>query len=163
WRWCKRNPALAMASGVAVFGVLLALVTFAAAFLVVRESLEQEQIGRGKAEKLAGDNHRLAAAEQEQRLKAERLADDNPKSARKEASARQEAERTVLRISFERYLTHGDVKVKMVGSAKLLPKALALKDDALADSIRLYLGSWARHDPRQRGVTVVPKRTVFHD
>jgi WD40 repeat protein len=163
WRWCKRNPALATASGVAVFGVLLALVTLATAFFVVSESLEQEQIGRGKAEKLAADNRKLAADQEEQRIKAQNLAVENGKLALKEARARQEAERALLSIAFERYLNHGDVNVKMVGSAKLLPRALDLKDDALADAIRLHLGAWTRHDPRQRGVAAVPKRTAFHD
>jgi serine/threonine-protein kinase len=56
WRWCKRQPALATASAAAVLGVLLALVTFAVALLVVRESLDQEYRQRRAAEKLATDN-----------------------------------------------------------------------------------------------------------
>jgi hypothetical protein len=105
WRWCKRQPALAAASAAAVLGVLLALGTFAVAFFVVSESLDQEYQQRVAAEKLAkankqfaDDNQELAAKEKDQRIEALKLAkankqfaDDNEKLAAKEKDRRIEA------------------------------------------------------------------------
>jgi eukaryotic-like serine/threonine-protein kinase len=48
-RWCRRKPALAGASGLAAFGVLLALVVFAGAFFMVSDALDQETIERKNA------------------------------------------------------------------------------------------------------------------
>src|SRR5262249_54002807 len=126
-----------------------------------REALEQEQIGRGKAEKLAEDNKKLAADEHRQRVNAENLAKANKLLALQEAAARKEADRMLLRMSFEHYLSHAERNVRMVGSAKLLPKAVALKDDALADSIRLHLSIWTRNRNRE-GTAIVAKRRFDH-
>jgi WD40 repeat protein len=96
WRWCKRQPALATASAAAVLGVLLALVTFAVAFFLVSESLDQEYQQRVAAEKLAIDNELLAKEKDGQRLaavKAEADAKANERKAKDQEAKAMENER----------------------------------------------------------------------
>jgi len=126
WRWCKRKPALATASAVAIVGVLLTLGTFAGAFFVVRESLENETQERKKAEKLAEDNKKLA--------------DENGLLAAKETKAREEAderreraEELALQVGFNHFYSQAtaDSALALVGTAQLLPKAASLKNRSL--------------------------------
>lgn len=63
WRWCKRKPALATASGLAIVGVLSALIVFSVSFFLVRDALHQETSERKKAENLAKANEQLAKKE----------------------------------------------------------------------------------------------------
>jgi formylglycine-generating enzyme required for sulfatase activity len=105
WRWCKRKPALATTSGVAVCGVLLALVTFATAFFVVNGSLEQEQIERGKAVQLAKEKQKLAED-----------AEGKEKEARQEATKAKRARDfliSIFRIS-ERDIQAGNITARQI-------------------------------------------------
>jgi hypothetical protein len=101
WRWCKRQPALSAASAAAVLGVLLALVTFAIAFFVVSESLDQEYEQRLAAENLAKANKQLAddafklAKENKRVAEAERL-------ATKQAVAAADKERQATALAVDR-------------------------------------------------------------
>src|SRR5262249_40028395 len=65
WRWAKRKPALATANAV----VILALIAVSALLLVVKQSLDQEEIAREKAVMLAGEKQTLAEG-------SKKLADD---------------------------------------------------------------------------------------
>ena len=143
WRWCRRKPALAAASGLAAFGVLLALVFLAAAFFMVNLALDNETVERKKAEKLAEDNERLAGKEKE-------IADSNKVLAEKEIKARVEAETFALRVEVEHYLSIGadHPNLVLVGMASLLPKAGRLQNQSVADWLRLQIRVWSGYAHR---------------
>jgi WD40 repeat protein/tetratricopeptide (TPR) repeat protein/predicted Ser/Thr protein kinase len=130
WRWCRRKPAFAAASTAAMFGVMLALVTFATAFFMVSESLDQEQEHRKKAVKLAGDNEGLAKKEKKARLDAE--------------EGRKKAENLVLQLRFEHAFLQSQENpaLGMLSTAGLLREAIALGNQPLQVSFRRHLGSW---------------------
>jgi serine/threonine-protein kinase len=139
WRWCKRQPALAAASAAAVVGLLVALVTFAAAFFVVSESLEKEV--------------ESAKEKDRQHLKAEKLAEENGLLATKAYKAKLEADERRERAehlavqalfdgAYHRYTENP--AAAMATCAPLLASAARLKDRAPENSLRAFLGAW--HD-----------------
>jgi len=137
WRWCRRKPALATASAIAVLGVLLALGTFAAAFFVVSDSLANETKERLKAELLAEEKQKLADANGILAMKESK--------AREEADARRErAEELALQVQFNHFEARSidNVALAQVGTAQLLPTAAKLKSRALYDAMRLHLAGW---------------------
>ena len=157
WRSCKRNPALATAHA----AVLVALATFVVAFFVVKGSLDQEQLERGKAEAFAKEKVQLASDEQEQRVKAEKLAADNKELAKKESRARMEADLDReqantfgIRAQFDQYFAKAgeNPHETLVGMASLLPKAARLKDQALSNLLRVQVGVWSGRMPQLQAV-----------
>jgi WD40 repeat protein/tRNA A-37 threonylcarbamoyl transferase component Bud32 len=163
WRWCKRKPGLATASSAAVIGVLLALVTFAVAYFVVRDSLEHEHDQRLKAEDLAEANRQLAFQEEkarkeadERRGEAEKLVEANKSLAVKEA-------KLGLQARFDQFYfrSREEPAAAMVGAARLLPQSLALDDVSLANSIRLHLGAWSQKVHQLRGLLSKPSVMAF--
>jgi predicted Ser/Thr protein kinase len=147
WRWCKRQPALAAASAAAVLGVLLALVTFAVAFFVVSESLDQEYQQRVA-------NEELAAKEKDQRIEALKLAKANKQLANEADERRERAEHLAVQAQFDgayhRY--KDDPAAAMAACAPLLGSAVRLNDRAPENSLRAFLGAW--HDQASRQVFV---------
>jgi WD40 repeat protein len=135
WRWCKRNPAMATASAVAMIGMLLALGTFAGAFVMVSESLDKETSERKKAEKLATDNKQLADANGV-------LAAQESK-AREEADERRErAEELAARVHFESaFQRDPEIGRRLVLLADILPGAAKLKHKSLEPEVRQHLGA----------------------
>jgi WD40 repeat protein/serine/threonine protein kinase len=130
WRWCKRKPGLALASSVAVVGVLLTMVTLAVAYLLINDSYIDEHNQRIKAENLARANKLLA---------------DEKKFLAEVADLRRErAEELALRSRFDHFYFRAtdDPGLALVGTAQLLPEAAKLKNQALLDSMRWHLGSW---------------------
>jgi WD40 repeat protein/tRNA A-37 threonylcarbamoyl transferase component Bud32 len=143
WRWCQRKPAQAIATGVAVCGVLLALVAFAGAFFAVSDALDNETNERKKAEQLA-DEKDLLAKREKKLADANKLLAEKAEKARVEADHRREqAESLAVRVEFEHYFSKADDRsdVAMVGMASLLPKAARLKDQRLAASLRVHIGA----------------------
>jgi WD40 repeat protein len=127
-RWCKRNPALATAN-VAVFATL---VTFVAAFFVVRESLNQEQIERGNAQNQARANKNLA--------------DENKKLAIDADERRDAAEKLTLNIQFDQIYANSKMEMNaaIVAAGNHLRNAAKHNDSTLEASIRLHLGAWTQ-------------------
>jgi hypothetical protein len=177
WRWCKRKPALATANA-----VVIALIAVSSLLFLVKQSLDQEQIEREKADKLADDNEKLAAKEKDQRIEAlklakanKQLADDNEKLAAKEKDQRIEAlklakankqladeaderreraEYLAVQAQFDRayYRYTDNPAAAMAACARLLGSTIRLKDRAPEDSLRTFLGAW--HDQASRQVFV---------
>jgi len=118
WRWCQRNPALAMANA----AMLVALGTFVTAFFMVNASLEQEHLERNKAERLAKD------------------ADERRDQA--------EALYLGIQFEHYFSKAEGRSDLAIVGMASLLPKAARLKDQSLASLLRMQIGAWSRSSVR---------------
>ena len=117
-RWCRRNPALATASGLAVLAIVVAFVTFAGALFFVTES-------RDEALKLADDKEKLAKKEHDERTKAVKLADANKLLAEKETKARLDADKAADK---ERQAT-----AVAVNRLKQIEKANALLESIFSD------------------------------
>lgn len=144
WRWCMRKPAIAATSGVAVLGMLLALVTFATAFFIVRDS-------RDEAIKLAEDKEKLAVRERNHRLTAERLVELNERLVAKETRARidaderrKKAETLAVQLKFEEAFRQQEEKrvLSILNVGRLLDEPVLLENHTLRDSIRRHLGHW---------------------
>ncbi|MBI1833115.1 MAG: protein kinase, partial [Planctomycetes bacterium] len=135
-RWCQRNPALAATGTTAGLGVLLALFAFATAYFAISQSFDRESAERKKAEDLAKAKQKLAL--------------DNEKLAIDADQRREKAEHLAMRVEFERYYAKAQERpdYALAGMASLLPRAVRLKDSALADQLRLHLGAWRASVPR---------------
>ncbi len=126
WRWCKRKPALAVANA----AVVLALITFVAAFFMVESALENEQTALQK--------------EKAERKKANDAAEANKQLADREAKAREEAQELALQVSFNSFYAQAkdNSALALVGTAQLMPKAARLKNQRMFETMRLHLGGW---------------------
>jgi WD40 repeat protein len=71
WRWCRRNPAVASASGVAAFLLLATLVTLLGAVILINGSRDQALALAENNARLAQEKGELADAERDQRQTAE--------------------------------------------------------------------------------------------
>jgi WD40 repeat protein len=75
-------------------------------------------------------------------------------SAKDADERREEAETLAGRIEFEHYFAKAEDRpdLALVGVAKLLPRALRLKDQSMADRLRLHLGAWSAHAVRLNAI-----------
>ena len=91
---------------------------------------------------------------EKRRGQAETAADENKRLAIKESEAREKVETLAVRVEFEHYFskTMDRPEVGLVGMASLLPKAARLKDQSLAHSLRLQLGTWSERTARLTAV-----------
>jgi WD40 repeat protein/serine/threonine protein kinase len=132
WRWCRRNPALAAASGLAA-GALVAVVSLS--------------IGYGIERSNTADQLRTALGDaQVQRRLADQAANDVRRKQRETAAALQEARRQAATVALERALglcEQGESGRGLLWLARSLEMA---PDDAgdLQRVIRLNLAAWSR-------------------
>jgi WD40 repeat protein len=155
WRWCSRNPALAVTSGLAV--AALVAVTVIAVAAAARLEVEQRQTAAALAD---SENSRSRLLEEERHTR-ELLADSE--KIRKELLKTDQGRRDALRLSAGLSLDRGmRLCEEESDPAGLLWMARSLSiapDDAtdLQRVIRLNLGGWSRLQHPLRGPFVHPK------
>jgi WD40 repeat protein len=147
-KFARRHKAMAAASTLAAFGLLLALVVFAGAFFVVSDALDSETMERKKAVKLAEDNVLLAEKEGKARLEADQR--------------REQTEALALRVEFEHYFSKVEDRpdLALVGMGSLLPKAARFKDQSTADSLRRQVAAWSGRVARLDAIYAHQDRVV---
>jgi WD40 repeat protein len=134
WRWCKRNPALASASGLATFALLATLVALAVIVVLVLESRDSAQRSLNAA---------IDREEEEKRLKEAALA------------AQEQAQRESARRGYEQARLRC---VQENGGAGLLALAASLEETIriqapdLEDTVRQELAHWGRFQHRLTAV-----------
>jgi hypothetical protein len=98
---------------------------------------------RDKTEQARKDEADALKLAEKRRGEAEVVADENKRLATKESNAREQAETLALRVQFEHYFSKAEDRpdVALIGMASLLPKALRLKDQRLANSLRWQIGA----------------------
>ncbi|MBC8869737.1 MAG: protein kinase [Planctomycetes bacterium] len=138
WRWCKRKPALATASGLAALATAAALVTLSIAVVLVTRS-------RNKAIGLAEANARLADEKGHLADEKGHLADENAAMAKTERSLRKTAERQTATLFFEQSYSkcgQGDTARGMLWLARSMQEARRADVPELEQSARLQLAGW---------------------
>ena len=140
WRWCMRNPALAVANAV----VILALVAVSSLLVLVKRSLDQEETERAKAVMLAGEKQTLADNNKKLADDAIKLAGEKQKFADDANEERERALHLAVQAQFDRayYRYQDDPAAAMAACAPLLASALRLKDRAPEHTLRAFLGAW---------------------
>jgi WD40 repeat protein len=140
WKWARRRPALAALVAVSLLFVASAVVA-GVAFTIHLDTARREADERAEANRVLAEANR-ALARKEQR--ARRQADER----------RVHAEKMALQDRFDHlhFLSRDEPAEAILGWASLLPKAIALRDSSLADSILLQLGGWCREVHELRGV-----------
>jgi tRNA A-37 threonylcarbamoyl transferase component Bud32 len=143
-KWVKRRP---MVAGLIAAVVLVAFVGFTGITggmgwaLVERENaIDQEK----KTSLALKDAEKARKQSDEDRKKAEEEKAIAEKARVDAEQRREQAETLALRIRFEHYFSKADDRpdLALVGMASLMPKALRLKDQSVADLLRLQLGAW---------------------
>jgi WD40 repeat protein len=119
WRWCRRNPALATAGGLASAATVVTLVTLTVAVLLIGQA-------RDEAIRFGTDNQMLAATER---------------------GLRREAERDAAKLHFEQAYAQcrsEDGRLGMLWLSDALLAANRAEATDLEQSIRLQLAGWHR-------------------
>ena len=92
----------------------------------------------------------VARREADERSELDGILAFKEQKARREADERrvqaEKAARMLLQARFDHlyFRSREDPAASLVSGAELLPRAIALRDQALADSIRLHLGGWSQ-------------------
>jgi WD40 repeat protein/tRNA A-37 threonylcarbamoyl transferase component Bud32 len=155
WRWSRRNPALAAASGLALLALLATVVTLAVAVVLITRSRNDAIQLAGANARLAEEKDELANRERGERTKAEhlaganaRLATERAELAQTERAQRQKAERQAANLLFEQSLakcSQEDGPRGLLWLARSLRQAHQVGDAELERSIRLQLAAWQAH------------------
>jgi WD40 repeat protein len=132
WRWCRRNPALATAAGLAVAATLATLSTLTVAVVMITPS-------RNEAIQLAAANKGLADDKSA-------LAAQYATTAFREQGLREQAERDAAHLGFEQSCAQmaTDPVRGVLGLARDLDAAQRARDKQLELSIRSQLAGWGR-------------------
>ena len=142
-KFVKRNRGMVTAASVVLLTVVLGIIGTTWGWVDAVQARKDEadalklaEKRRGEAEKVADENKLLATKELNARIEAD--------------ERREQAEGLALRIQSEHYFAKVDERPDLatVGMARLLPMAARVKDQSVADLLRLQVGAWSRRVTR---------------